>query len=82
VDPDDDSIRRYVVSSYRYDPDRHERRHVIVAAFDTKREFKACLADVHAEIEARMERGEPVEPNEHVIQVPVQVLTLVEVRQG
>jgi hypothetical protein len=39
VDPDDDSIRRFIVRHYRYDPDRHERRHVVVAAFDSEREF-------------------------------------------
>lgn len=69
MDPDDDSIRRFVVSCYRYDPDRHERRHVIVAAFDTKREFKACMEEVDADIRGRQERGEPVEPNEHVMGV-------------
>jgi hypothetical protein len=69
VDPEDDSIRRFVVSCYRYDPDRHERRHVVVAAFDTKREFYACLDEVDADIRARQERGEPVGPNEHVMGV-------------
>ena len=72
VDPDDDSLRRFVVSVYRYDPDRHERRHVVVAAFDNKREFNACIDEVHAEIEARKERGVPVEPNEHVMGVELE----------
>jgi hypothetical protein len=43
VDPDDDTICRYVVRHYRYDPDRHERRHVVVAAFDNESEYDACL---------------------------------------
>lgn len=72
MDPDDDSIRRFVVSHYRYDPNRHERRHVIVAAFDTKREFKACMGEVDAEIRARQEHGDPVEPNEHVMGVELE----------
>jgi hypothetical protein len=66
VDPEDDDIRRFVVRHYRYDPDRHERRHVIVAAFDNEREYRACMERAVAEIRARRERGEPVEPTEHV----------------
>jgi hypothetical protein len=66
VDPENDSIRRFVVRHYRYDPDRHERRHVIVAGFDNKREYKACMEETAAEIRARRERGDPVEPTEHV----------------
>jgi hypothetical protein len=66
VDPENDSIRRFVVRHYRYDPDRHERRHVIVSAFDNKREYKACMEETAAEIRARRERGDPVEPTEHV----------------
>ena len=42
VDPDDDSTRRWVLRHYKYDPDRRERRHVTVGAFDTKREFEAA----------------------------------------
>jgi hypothetical protein len=72
VDPDDDRIRRFVVSHYRYDHGRHERRHVVVAAFDTKREFKACMEQVDAEIEARRVRNAPVEPNEHVMGVELE----------
>lgn len=65
VDPDDDDIRRYVVQHYRYDPQRHERRHVVVAAFDNAREFDACLQGIHADIEARRAAGEPVDRSEH-----------------
>ena len=35
VDPDEDTIARWVVAHYRYDADRRERRHVVVAAFDS-----------------------------------------------
>jgi hypothetical protein len=65
VDPDDDSIERFIVRHYRYDPQRRERRHVVVAAFDNKREFQACMDGVQAEIKHRREAGEPVERSEH-----------------
>lgn len=65
VDPEDDSIKRFVVRHYRYDPQRRERRHVIVAAFDNEREFQACIQDVHAEIRRRREAGESVDSSEH-----------------
>lgn len=65
VDAGDDGIRRFVVRHYRFDPTRRERRHVVVAAFDNKREFEACLSEVDAEIKKRRAAGERVEPNEH-----------------
>lgn len=43
VDPNDDSIERWSVRWYRYDPDRHERRHVTVAAFDNASEYYECM---------------------------------------
>lgn len=65
VDPEDDNIERFIVRHYRYDPLRRERRHVVVAAFDNEQEYHACMDSVRAEIKARLERGEPVEPGEH-----------------
>lgn len=65
VDAEDDSIRRFVVRHYRYDPVRHERRHVVVAAFDNEREFMALLESIRADIEKRRAAGEPVDRNEH-----------------
>lgn len=65
VDPDDDGMRRFVVQHYRYDPQRHERRHVVVAAFDNAAEFKTCLQGIQTEIERRRSVGEPVDQNEH-----------------
>ena len=50
----------------RYDPERHERRHVVVAAFDSRREFDACLQAVPEEIERRKAAGEQVDAHEHV----------------
>jgi hypothetical protein len=65
VEPEDDSIRRFIVDHYRYDPARRERRHVVVAAFDNEPEFLACIERVGAEIGQRRERGERVDPREH-----------------
>jgi hypothetical protein len=66
VDPDDDTVARYVVAHYRYDPDRRERRHVVVAAFDNPEEFHT---DIHARTEqlrARRESGEDVDRLERI----------------
>jgi hypothetical protein len=41
VDPEDDSIERFIVRHHRYDPLRRERRHVVVAAFDNEQEYGA-----------------------------------------
>jgi hypothetical protein len=65
VDPEDDSIERFIVCHYRYDPLRRERRHVVIAAFDSEREFQACFESVQAEINRRWEAGEPVDAREH-----------------
>jgi hypothetical protein len=66
VDPGDDLIERFIVRHYRYDLQRRERRHVVVAAFDNEPEFHGCMASVHAEITRRRDAGEPVDPCEHV----------------
>jgi hypothetical protein len=66
VDPDDDTIYRYVVRCYRNDPDRHERRHVVIAAFDNESEWDACFGTTEAALRARRDAGEAVDPREHV----------------
>lgn len=58
VDPDDDEIVRYIVRHYRYDPNRHERRHVVVAAFDNEAEFRALIDVLSADLRARKESGQ------------------------
>src|SRR6202167_6462299 len=66
VDPDDDTIARWVVAHYRYDADRRERQHVVVAAFDNPDEFHA---DIHARTEqlrARRESGEDIDRLESI----------------
>ncbi len=65
VDVEDDSIRRFVVRHYRYDPVRHERRHVVFAAFDNEAEFLALLESIRGDIERRRTAGEPIDHNEH-----------------
>jgi hypothetical protein len=65
VNPQDDNVDRFIVHHYRYDPQRRERRHVVVAAFDNEQEYRACMDRVQDEIKARRERGEPVDPGEH-----------------
>jgi hypothetical protein len=58
VDPDDDSIRRFVALHYRYDPARHERRDVVVAAFDHEHELVAFLAGESDALKARQATGD------------------------
>lgn len=41
VDHADDTIWRWVIQHYRFDPARRERRNVIVAAYDSETEFRA-----------------------------------------
>jgi hypothetical protein len=66
VDPDDDTIVRWVVAHYRYDADRRERRHVVVAAFDNPDEFHADLDARAEQLRARRERGEGVDRLERI----------------
>lgn len=66
VDPDDDSIDRWVVQHYRYDPDRRERRHVVVAAFDNPNEFDADIEERATQLRTRKERGDDVDHVEYI----------------
>ncbi len=58
VDPENDTIRRFIVLHYRYDPARRERRNLVLAAFDEESEFEAFLAALNAELLARQSVGE------------------------
>jgi hypothetical protein len=49
VDPDDDSLWRWVIYHYRFDPTRNQRRNVRVAAFDDESEFRSQL-DQYTEV--------------------------------
>ena len=64
VDPGDDTVERFIVRHYRYDRQRRERRHVVVAAFDNEPEFLACMEMEQTEIERRRQAGEAVDPRE------------------
>jgi hypothetical protein len=66
VDPDDDTVARYVVTHYRYDPDRRERRHVVVAAFDNPDEFHADIHERAEQLRARRDSGEDVDRLERI----------------
>ena len=57
VDPDDDSVARWVVQHYRYDSTRNERRNVVVAAFDNQEEFDRELAKRSAELRLEQAAG-------------------------
>jgi len=65
VDPGNDDVKRFIVRHYRYDPQRRERRHVVVAAFDNEPEYRACMDGAQDEIKGRRDRDEPVDPSEH-----------------
>ena len=66
VNPDDDEIRRYVVRRYAYDPQRHERRHQVIAAVDNEREYRALLKEVDTQLRRRQAAGEEIDPCEHI----------------
>ena len=66
IDPDDDEIRRFLVRRYIYDSARCERRHVVVAAYDSEAEFRAAIDALSAELRRRREAGEDVDLQEHV----------------
>lgn len=65
VDPDDDGIYRWVVRHYRYDPERRERRHVAVAAFDNPDEFHADMQERAGQLRDR-KRGDDVDHAEYI----------------
>jgi hypothetical protein len=65
VDVEDDGIRRFVVRHYRYDPGRHERRHVVVGAFDDEAQFHASMESVRLDIERRRDAGRHWDRKEH-----------------
>ena len=61
VDAGDDSIARFVLLHYRYDPGRRERREVVVAAYDDRAEFEAAVRAAAGDLAARQARGEAEE---------------------
>jgi hypothetical protein len=65
VDAEDDSITRYVARHYRFDPERRERRHVVVGVYDNEREWRNRLDAITADIARRRSAGEDVDRREH-----------------
>lgn len=65
VDADDDNIHRYVVRHYAHDPERHERRHQVVVAFDNELEFLRLFERLSEDLRRRREAGDTFEPSEH-----------------
>src|SRR5215813_8830971 len=65
VDPDDDSIDRWVVYRYAFDPDRRERRHRVVASFDNEAEFLELITRLGDEVRESVAEGR-IDPKEHV----------------
>jgi len=57
VDPSDDSIWRWVLHHYRFDPERRQRRNVVVAAYDNEAEFDAALSTYSQRIQAEIVAG-------------------------
>jgi hypothetical protein len=57
VDPADDSTVRFVLEHFRFDPDRNQRRDVVVAAYDNESEFQAAFGEAQAELVKRQEEG-------------------------
>lgn len=57
VDPDDDSVWRWVLHHYHLDPQRKQRRNVILAAYDNADEFDAALAAFAQRIKAEIDAG-------------------------
>ena len=57
VDPSDDTIDRWIVRWYRFDPERHERRHTIVAAFDNAAEMRAEMSVLAHQLQDRKRAG-------------------------
>ena len=65
VDPNDDSVLRFVLEHFRYDPERHQRRNVVVAAYDNEPEFLRAFSELNAEL-AKGKQDGSVESNESI----------------
>ncbi len=66
VNVENDEIRRFVVRHYRYDPDRRERRFVVVAAFDNVEEFEAQLNELSDVLNRNRDSSEDFDPRESI----------------
>ena len=57
VDPGDDTIWRWVIHHYRFDPSRNQRRNVVVAAYDNPAEFEGELDRYSRQVRAQILAG-------------------------
>jgi hypothetical protein len=73
VDPQDDNIRRHVVRHYSYDPERRERRHQTIGAFDRERQAIALLKKLSRQLQRRRSQHEAVDPAEHYSAITLEV---------
>src|SRR4051794_2594395 len=61
VDPEDDTVTRFVIWHFRYDPDRRERRNVLVTAYDAEAEFELAIEALSRDLKLSKARGEAEE---------------------
>lgn len=52
VDPKDDSISRWALHHYRFDPERRQCRNVVIAAYDNEADFDEALETYRQRIRA------------------------------
>jgi hypothetical protein len=57
IDPFDESLDRWVVEHYAFDPERHERWNRPVVAFDHPDEMVAFIESAAAELKRRQRQG-------------------------
>ena len=65
VNPDDDTLHRYVVWHYKYDPEFRERRMTAIAAFDTFSEADKLFKKMHTELSTLKTSGQ-ADPRERI----------------
>jgi hypothetical protein len=80
VDPSDDSRTRWVLQWFRFDPERNERRKVIVGAYSRKREFDREFRKLQADLEALKSDGR-AEDAEQISGVKYEKGRLADIRQ-
>jgi hypothetical protein len=65
IDPDDDTLDRWIVWWYQYDESRRERRNMVVAAFDNEAEFLERIGEADAELQ-RLQAEDRAEGTERI----------------
>ena len=65
VDVKDDSLNRWYVSHYKFDPERNELRHVFLKSFSNQKSQLKYFKIANKELQAR-KLVEEVSPKEHI----------------